>query len=72
MRFTPGLLTAKAITQNIWSLYSHMFFLTPKIGHWKNGSWIQDTEYIYIYIYIILYYIYVNTNRMCKGLIIER
>ena len=37
------------ITQNVWLLYSKILFLMPKIGHWKNGSWIQilDTALSY-------------------------
>ena len=31
----------KSITKNVCSLYSQMLFLTPRLGHWKNGSWIQ-------------------------------
>ena len=27
-----------SFTQNVWSLYSQMKFLTLKIGHWKNRS----------------------------------
>ena len=27
-----------SVIQNVWS---QMYFQTPKIGHWKNGSWVQ-------------------------------